>query len=146
MKRLLVLVTTCLLLFATDTLYAQSTVAIDLAGYKQVPPVRSPGSGVLTVTLEADSLFVEGSFQDLRGTYRSAAIHYGSARESGNRLLALRADVDEAYKSGSFHREKNAFALRPSVLEALREGRLYIVVGSDRFQRGEIRAQIPPMP
>lgn len=124
---------------------AQSSVEVTLAGYKMVPLVHSPGSGVLTVTLRSDTLFVEGSFQDLRGFYRSSSIHYGSTRESGHRLLGLRVRPDEDRKGGEFLVEQNAFALRPSLLEALGDGRLYIIVASDRFQHGEMRGQIPPM-
>jgi len=124
-------------------LLAQQTVEINLAGYNQVPSVNSSGTGLMKVTLQSDSLFIEGTFQDLRGNYRSSAIHYGSSRESGNRLFGLKVQIDEDRKGGTFNKEENAFALRPSLVEALKEGNLYINIGTDRFQQGEIRGQIP---
>jgi hypothetical protein len=124
---------------------AQQSVEVNLAGYKHVPPVATSGTGVLQVTLQSDTLFVEGRFQDLRSNYRSSSIHYGSERESGNRLLGLKVQLNEDRRSGVFRKEENYFELRPSMLEALSQGNLYISIASDRNQRGEIRAQIPPM-
>ncbi|MEX0890377.1 MAG: CHRD domain-containing protein [Balneolaceae bacterium] len=121
---------------------AQSAEII-LAGYNHVPTVRTSATGVVTVTVEADTLIVEGQFRDLRGVYRSASIHYGPPDESGNRLFGLNVDLDEDRKGGMFSAEKNRFGLRPSLREALKAGNLYISVASNRHQRGEIRGQIP---
>lgn len=121
---------------------AQSAEII-LAGYNHVPPVHTSATGVVTVTVEADTLIVEGHFRDLRDVYRSASIHYGPPDESGNRLFGLNVDLDEDRKGGAFAAEENRFGLRPSLREALRAGNLYISVASNRHQRGEIRGQIP---
>lgn len=121
---------------------AQSAEII-LAGYNHVPPVRTPATGVVIVTVEADTLIVEGHFRDLRDVYRSASIHYGPPDESGNRLFGLKVDLDEDRKGGAFTAEENRFGLRPSLRQALRSGNLYISVASSRHQRGEIRGQIP---
>lgn len=125
------------------SLLAQQSVEVSLAGYKNVPPVHSPGSGVLTVTLESDTLFVEGYFENLRSTYRSSSIHYGSSTETGNRLLGLKVQIDEDRRGGTFRKEENYFVLRPSLREALNQGNLYISIATERHQRGEIRGQIP---
>lgn len=121
---------------------AQSAEII-LAGYNHVPSVHTPATGVVTVTVEADTLIVEGHFRDLRDVYRSASIHYGPPDESGNRLFGLKVDLDEDRKEGTFTAKENRFGLRPSLREALRAGNLYISVASNRHQRGEIRGQIP---
>lgn len=126
-------------------LLAQQTVEVNLAGYNQVPSVNTHGTGLMKVTLQSDTLYVEGTFRDLRGNYRSAAIHYGSPRDSGNRLFGLKVEIDEDRKGGTFKKEENYFALRPSLVEALEQGNLYINIGTDRFQQGEIRGQIPSM-
>jgi hypothetical protein len=130
--------------FATASM-AQQSAEINLAGYKHVPPVATSGSGVIQVTLQSDTLYVEGRFQDLVSNYRSSSIHYGSEQESGNRLMGLKVQLNEDRRSGVFRKEENYFELRPSMLEALSQGHLYISIASDRQQRGEIRAQIPPM-
>ncbi len=124
---------------------AQKTVQVNLAGYKNVPAVHSPGSGVLYVTLQSDTLFVEGKFEDLRTSYRSSSIHYGSERETGNRLFGLKVHLNEDRRGGEFKKEENYFVLRPSLKEALNNGNLYISIATERNQRGEIRGQIPAM-
>lgn len=121
---------------------AQSAEII-LAGYNHVPSIHTPATGVVTVTVEADTLIIEGKFRDLRDVYRSASIHYGPPNESGNRLFGLNVELDEDRKGGSFTAKENRFGLRPSLREALRAGNLYISVASNRHQRGEIRGQIP---
>ncbi len=132
--------------FALQDLLAQQQAQINLAGYKHVPPVNSPGSGVFTVTLSADTLYVEGRFEDLRSGYRGASIHYGSERETGNRIHGLRiGELSEDRRNGTFQKENNYIELRPSILQALRDGNLYISIATERNQRGEIRGQIPAM-
>jgi hypothetical protein len=134
-----------LTVFGVSDLYAQQTRSVDLAGYNKVPSVRTPATGTLEVSVEGDSLFVTGPFEDLRGHYWSAFIHYGSERESGNRLLRLKPELNEEKNGGEFKREDNGFELRPSQRDALREGKLYIQISSSRHQGGEIRGQIPAM-
>lgn len=132
-----------IVLIPFTALLAQKSVEVTLAGFKNVPPVHSPGSGVMTVTLESDTLYIEGKFENLRSNYRSSSIHYGSARETGNRLLGLKVQIDEDRRGGSFKKEENFFALRPSLREALSQGNLYISIASDMYPSGEIRGQIP---
>jgi hypothetical protein len=143
MKTFIGIVVTVLMPFTA--LLAQKSVEVTLAGFKNVPPVHSSGSGLLTVTLESDTLYIEGEFEDLRSNYRSSSIHYGSARETGNRLLGLKVHIDEDRRGGSFKKDENFFALRPSLREALSQGNLYISIASDMHPKGEIRGQIPPI-
>ncbi|MEX2574223.1 MAG: CHRD domain-containing protein [Balneolaceae bacterium] len=125
--------------------HAQQTAEVYLAGYKQVPAVNSSGSGSVTVTVRSDTLSVEGRFGGLVSDYRSSSIHYGSERERGNQLFALSVQAGEDRRSGTFSKEENSFSLRPSLQDALEAGELYISIASDRYQRGEIRGQIPAM-
>lgn len=125
--------------------YGQQSEEVILSGYEQVPNVRTAASGVVEVTLESDTLLVEGRFSDLRETYRGAGIFYGKKGEPGNRLLGLKVTLNEDRTSGSFSIEDNRFALRSEIKQALKEGKLYISIASNRFQHGEIHGQIPPM-
>ncbi len=124
---------------------AQTTVEIVLAGHNQVPPVRSPGGGTVEITVEGDSLFVSGSFEDLREYYLGASIHFGRANETGNQIYRLTAELNEEKTGGVFKAEENRFELRSAQKEALRNGRMYINVRSNRNRSGEIRGQIPPL-
>lgn len=124
---------------------AQTTFEVDLGGHNKVPPIRTAGNGLLEVTVEGDSLFVSGSFEELRGTFWSASINYGGPRDTGNPLMRLKVELNESRNGGEFKREDNAFELRPAQKQALREGKLYINISSSRHQDGEIRGQIPRM-
>lgn len=126
--------------------YAQATYEVALTGVEKVPSVRTPAMGNLEVWVDSDSLYVRGAFYDLRGSYWAAHVHFGKRGENGNRLFRLNvSELDEDHRNGEFRSEENAFALRPAQRQALRNGNLYIVISSNRFQQGEIRGQIPRM-
>lgn len=127
------------------TAAAQSTAEVMLAGHNHVPSVNSPGTGMIEVTVEGDSLFVSGSFEDLREYYLGAGIHFGRANESGNLIYRLSAELNEDKTGGVFKVEENRFELREAQKEALRNGRMYINIRSNRNRSGEIRGQIPPL-
>jgi len=124
---------------------AQVSSEITLAGYNHRPVVQTPALGFATITIESDSLFIEGEFHDLRGLYRAAYVHYGKIGKTGHRMLHLKPDVAESRTAGVFKKEENAFILTDALRNALREGQLYINVTSSRHQHGEIRGQIPKM-
>lgn len=131
------------LLFLADIGLAQRTAEVNLAGYYMVPEVRTSAIGFVEVTVEGDTLSVEGTFSDLRGTYWAGHIHFGGPRDSGNRLYRLTPVLNEEKNGGEFRKEDNRFVLRPAQVQALADGKLYIKISSNRNQRGEIRGQIP---
>jgi len=132
-----------IMIFSTSI--AQKTSYVTLAGYHQVPAVRTPASGFVEVTLKDDSLFVSGEFSDLRALYHSAFIHYGKPNETGNRIFRLDPELNEDHQSGSFFQDTNRFKLTGVLKRHLENGHLYINISSHRYQTGEIRGQIPPM-
>lgn len=123
----------------------QHSVEVILAGYKQVPRVPTPATGMAEVTLKSDTLIVDGNFSDLREPYRSAAIFYGEEGEQGNQLFTLKPSLNEGRTSGTFSGNDNRFTLGDEIRKALAEGNLYIAITSSRYPRGEIRGQIPPL-
>ncbi len=132
-------------LFTVFSAMGQQTVQIFLSGMDQVPEVRTPATGIIDVTLDGDSLRVEGSFSDLRGNYTGTAIYHGREGRQGNQLIRLTVDVNEDFKSGTIDPEKNTFELREGIKTALAQGMLYVSITSNRFRQGEIRGQIPGM-
>lgn len=124
---------------------SQTTFEVELAGYNNVPAVRTAGMGFVEVTVDGDSLFVSGEFENLRGYYWAAFIHYGKTGETGNRIYRLKAELNEEKNGGVFKKENNRFELRPAIRDALRNGNLYVQISSNRNQDGEIRGQIPRM-
>lgn len=123
---------------------AQQSRTVTLAGYNSVPKITTAASGTITVTLNNDTLSVEGTFSDLSNYYYGAAIFYGKKGEQGNQMFRLDADVAENHISGSFSPQKNSFGLTEGQLKELANGNLYISIYSYDHKRGEIRAQIPP--
>lgn len=121
----------------------QQTVQVVLTGMDQIPEVSTTATGIVDVTVEGDSLTVEGSFSDLRGNYTGLSIYHGREGRQGNQLLRLNVDVDDDYKGGTINPEKNRFELPGGIKTALSQGRLYMSITSDRFRQGEIRGQIP---
>ena len=124
-------------------LSAQTVHDVPLSGLEMVPRVQTPALGNVQVWVESDTLYVRGSFSDLRGSYFAAQIHYGRRGETGNRIFRLRASLNEDQQSGEFKVENNTFPLRPAQRTAIANGNFYIIVSTNRHQQGEIRGQIP---
>ncbi len=141
MKALLIL--PVFLISMATVLSAQTVYDVPLSGIEMVPRVQTPAMGSLQVWIESDTLYVRGTFSDLRGSYFAAQIHYGKRGETGNRIFRLRASVNEDNRSGEFKEENNKFHLRPVQRSAITAGNFYIIISSNRHQQGEIRGQIP---
>ncbi len=143
MKALIFCIT--ILSFAAADLIAQTTSNIVLSGQDNVPRIQTPALGNVDVTVHGDSLFVSGTFENLRGSYWAAFVQYGPPGESGNRIFRLTVDLNEDRNGGEFDEEKNRFEMRPAIREALKNGNLYVQISTNSHQNGEIRGQIPRM-
>ncbi|WP_158278704.1 CHRD domain-containing protein [Rhodohalobacter mucosus] len=135
----------CAILIIPYQAEAQISAEFDLAGYHVTEPVGTAAVGMAEATVRRDSLIISGHFEDLKGRYWSAYIHYGAPGEKGNRLLKLHADVSDDHRSGRFDPQKNAFKMSDAVREALSEGNLYLLVSSEPHRQGEIRGQLPEL-
>lgn len=134
-----------LLIGLTPITEAQVKYEVMLLGKNQVPSVETPAGGILEVWIENDTLYVGGEFEGLEGLYRSGSIHQGSRNETGNQLFRLKPELSEGNTSGVFKPEDNAFPLSEAILNALRNGEMYINISSFEHQFGEIRGQIPKL-
>lgn len=135
-----------LLAFFTADVQAQQSKKITLAGYKHKPPVSTSGSGSVTVTLDGDTLTVQGKFKNLTDTYSGGHIMVSLRGEGGNQLYRLKATLNEDDKTaGTFEAKENKFALSESEKELLKKGELYINVSSYEKRKGELRGDIGPM-
>ena len=133
------------LLFAASVAVGQQSYTLILAGYKAVPPVKTAAEGTLEITLRNDTLVVSGSFENLSDYYYGSAIYYGEKGKQGNQLFRLDVDLGEGNTSGKIRAEKNRFMLKEGMLKALSNGNLFIAISSFEHQRGELRAQLPPI-
>ena len=123
----------------------QNGQTLILAGYKTISKVQTSATGELNVSLNGDSLSVEGSFTNLSSYYFGSAIFYGEKDERGNQIIDLNPKIADNRTSGTFEKSKNTFKLTEGQLEALSNGNLYISIMSFDHQRGELRTQLPPM-
>ncbi|HLR31985.1 MAG TPA: CHRD domain-containing protein [Fodinibius sp.] len=124
---------------------AQQSRDVILGGYNYEPAVRTSGSGMVTVTLREDSLYVKGDFSNLTSSYRGAYIMVGKKGQTGNMLFRLNALPNEEKTGGVFNTEKNTFALNDAQKQLLENGQFYIAITSWDHPHGELRGQIPPM-
>lgn len=141
----LLLVFILISLVESPPLLGQKSIEVNLAGFQQIPPVRTAGLGFVQVQMQEDTLSVHGEFHDLMGNYRSAYIHYGEPKKTGHRMFRLTAATSNDLHSGTFNEPDNRFVLSEAQRDALVRGLLYINIASDKHPFGEIRGQIPPM-
>jgi len=127
----------CAFLLAGASVQAQSAetfktrlapVAIDMAMKTNIA-----GLGAATATLTGSKLVVTGSFEGLKSNATMAHIHQGSAAGvRGPKLLDL--DVTKA-TSGSI---AGSFDLTPEQLDALKKGRWYVQIHSEKAPDGNL--------
>lgn len=132
----------CLLISLSAAFAQNNRTDVILNGVNMVPDVRTAASGTAEVWVESDTLYVSGEFSNLQNYYFSSNIHYGKEGENGNPIYQLQPDISENHISGSFDPEKNKFSLSDAMLEAFKNGNMYITVASYDHRRGEIRGQI----
>jgi hypothetical protein len=150
MKRLSVILLSILVIIAAMLIVphetqAQQTRQIILGGHKFDPPVRTSGSGTVTVELKNDTLRVSGEFSDLTNNFSGAYIMLMMKRGPGNLLYRLKVNLNEDKTSGTFEAKENTFVLSKAQKELLKNGELYITIASFDHRRGEIMGMIPPM-
>jgi hypothetical protein len=132
----------------------------DLSGFEEVPAVSSTGSGKLRLKVDEASQTIEYdlSYQDLEGTTTSAAhIHLGQEGVNGGVIAFFCGGGGTPActpGSGTFSGTvtptdvlgPTAQGLAPGefaeVLRALRAGKIYVNVHTNKHPGGEIRGQV----
>lgn len=118
----------------------------NLAGYNEVDPVESDGTGSVSATLIGDELVLSGSFSDLTSAYSASHIHLAPAGENGGVEIPLSPTVDADDLGGSFETANNTFTLDDEQIAALRAGDLYVNVHTANNPGGELRGQLLDAP
>lgn len=117
----------------------EQTFEVSLEGTNEVPAVTTDASGNATITLEGDSIHVEGEFSDLGSAYTASHIHKGAKDENGDPIITLEPDLEEDKTSGSWD---GTYQLTEEHLSALISDSLYINVHTTENKSGEIRGQV----
>ncbi|MCB0688881.1 MAG: CHRD domain-containing protein, partial [Saprospiraceae bacterium] len=130
------------------SLHGQDYKAI-LSGNLEPYPVLSQANGSVSLTLTADTLTVDGTFEGISsGVDTSIAggahIHTGIAGRNGGVTFALKPTLSDGLGEGAFEVASNTFILDEDMKSALNERRMYINVHSIDHGGGEIRGQILP--
>ena len=103
-------------------------VATDIAMRENIA-----GSGMVTATLAGSKLTISGTFEGMKGNATMAHIHQGTAAGvRGPKLLDL--TVTKAM-SGNL---SGSFDLTPDQLEALKKGKWYVQIHSEKAPEGNL--------
>ncbi|MCF7804961.1 MAG: CHRD domain-containing protein [Candidatus Marinimicrobia bacterium] len=129
--------------------FGQTTTEFEarLSGHSEVPSVATQGHGMISATLDGDSLYVSGSFADLESDYdvsagASSELYIGAAGMQGNSAFTLTADVNADMRSGTFAESENRFELTSEQKAALQARELYVNIKTEGHAEGEIRGQL----
>ncbi|MCW9707089.1 CHRD domain-containing protein [Fodinibius salsisoli] len=115
------------------------TFEATLQGSNEVPEVNTDATGDAMVTLNGDSIHVQGQFSGLSSVYTASHIHEGAKGENGGPILTLKPELGNDKMSGMFD---GSYQLDDTQIKALKEGSLYINVHSENHKPGEIRGQL----
>ncbi|HLR26693.1 MAG TPA: CHRD domain-containing protein [Fodinibius sp.] len=117
----------------------EETFEATLEGENEVPEVATDAEGSVTLTLEGDSIHVEGEFSGLTSDYAASHIHKGAEGENGAPIITLKPDVNSDKTSGSWDA---SYTLDNEQIRALKADSLYVNVHSANHKEGEIRGQL----
>lgn len=121
-----------------------------LSGNHEPFPVLSTANGSVSLSLNGDTLTVDGSFTGVSsGVDTSIAggahIHTAIAGRNGGVAFALKPVLSDGLNDGSFDVASNTFILDEDMKSALNSRSMYINVHSIDHSGGEIRGQILPL-
>jgi len=114
-----------------------------LDGLQEVPPTPSPGTGMATVTVDPDTLFVDitGSYAGLLAPVTAAHLH-GLAPPGANAGVIFGL-MHTGGTTGTF---MGSGFISAAQMTGLLNGHTYINVHTSSFPGGEIRGQVVPAP
>ncbi len=123
---------------ASLTVIRVDFLAANLAGFHEVPPAATVGSGFVTARLVAEqgTLELSGSFQNLGGAFTASHIHIAGVGENGGVLFPL------SPVSGTFNETVDVSGASEAEISALRNGGTYVNVHSSAYPAGELRGQL----
>ena len=140
------LLTALAVLALAPAVSAQSLVA-PLAGANEVPAVETDARGTAVAVIGADgvTVTVTGGFSGLESDYNTSIgshLHRGAAGANGPVFQPLTPTLSDDLRSGTFRAEDNTYTLRPSLVDSLRAGLVYVNVHTVDDPGGEVRGQL----
>ena len=121
---------------AYPSIAAAGDVKVTLSGDQEVPPVKSTGTGMGTITIDPD-MSVHGSVTTKGIPGNAAHIHMAPAGKSGPVVIPLE-------KKGDTYTVPATAKLTEAQFAAFKAGNLYVNVHTAAHPDGEIRGQLKP--
>lgn len=118
---------------------------VELAGENEVPPVASPATGTMDVTLDDDDILtIDGTFENLVSQLTviegsSAHIHVAGMDETGPIVFDVDVDANDDERSGSFTLTEQ---LSPDQVRIFENNEYYLNIHTNAYPGGELRAQL----
>ena len=128
------------LCFGTYVAYPGSAAAGDvkvtLTGEQETPPIKSPGTGMGTISVDADKS-VHGSVTTKGIDGMAAHIHEAPAGKAGPVVIPLE-------KKGDTYSVPEGAKLTDAQFASFKAGNLYVNVHTAAHKDGELRGQLKP--
>lgn len=124
-----------LLLACWSTMLHADSIAVDLSGREEVPPVATAASGRGAITITRDKS-VSGSIRTDGVAGTTAHIHSGRRGQTGPVVIPLTKTADNVWSVPAGTKLSNA------AYKDLKTGGLYVNVNSEAHPEGEIRGQL----
>jgi hypothetical protein len=143
MKKRLLLLTAVLIISGNVNLTIAQVYKAILSGVQETPPVLSKGSGVITATLNNNTLVVTGGFEGLSSPYTVSHIHAAITGQAGAPIIELIPSLPND-TAGGYSSVSNTYTLNSNQIALLAQRKLYINVHSEKHPNGELRGQLLP--
>lgn len=122
---------------ATPSFAEDATQFGDKLGFMPVANTNRPmigGTGEVSAALEGNKLTISGEFSGLRGKAQAILVHSAPPGQVGPEVA--RFDIEGGANAGSF---SNELELNDEQLALLQANSMYVVVLTDRNDKGELR-------
>ncbi len=116
----------------------------NLSGAFEVLPAKSNATGSIVMELDADTLYVSGSFNSLTGDYSASHLHIAPIGEGGGVAFTLTPTLAVDNRSGTYFAANNKFTLTAQQKQDLWDRKFYMNIHSSTYGGGELRGQITP--
>lgn len=116
----------------------------NLSGAFEPLPAKSNASGAVVLELDADTLYVSGSFSGLTGDFSANHLHIAPIGEGGGVAFGLTATLAGDNRSGTYFAADNKFTLTAQQKQDLWDRKFYVNIHSSTYGGGEVRGQVTP--
>ncbi|MBI1746381.1 MAG: CHRD domain-containing protein [Acidobacteria bacterium] len=138
MKKILFLVLTVVAVFFVNPVSADTLYMADISGAQETPdPIDTPAVGLAVLSLNADETQLTVVVNGFNIDATASHIHRAPAGESGPVVFSI--------GTGYPTPQVRVWAIPADMVEALKNGELYVNLHTTQYPGGEIRGQVSPV-